>query len=136
MRRAVIAIVLLPRLASAASIQGIVVEHFSGRPLARAEVKLAALGSPGTAGGEIKTRANTVGQFLFSGLGVGAYLLTASRTGFAELRYGQKTWKAWALPLSWPSRSAIMWRSCACVVSAPLPAWCGTRTRLGCPSRM
>jgi Carboxypeptidase regulatory-like domain len=99
MRRAVLAVVLLTRLASAASIPGIVVEHFSGRPLARAEVKLAALGAPGTAGGEIKIRANTVGQFLFSGLSVGAYLLTASRTGFAELRYGQKTWKAAGAPI-------------------------------------
>jgi hypothetical protein len=99
MRRAVIAAYMLPRLASAASIQGMVVEHFSGRPLARAEVKLTVIGPQGTAGSEIKTRASSAGQFLFSGLGVGAYLLSASRTGFAELRYGQKTWKAAGAPI-------------------------------------
>lgn len=92
-------VVALTRLASAASIQGTVVEHLSGRPLARAEVKLASIGAQGAAGAEIKTRANTVGQFLLSGLGVGAYLLSASRPGFAELRYGQKTWKAAGTPI-------------------------------------
>lgn len=99
MRRAVIAVMLLPRLAGAASIQGTVVEHISSRPLAWAEVKLTVIGAQGTAGSEIKTRANSMGQFLFSRLSVGAYILSASRTGFAELHYGQKTWKAAGAPI-------------------------------------
>lgn len=93
------AAMLLPGLASAASIQGTVVEHLSSRPLARAEVKLAVIGPLGTAGSEITARTNSMGQFLFPRLGVGAYLLSASRTGFAELRYGQKTWKGASAPI-------------------------------------
>jgi len=93
------AVMLLPRLAIAASIQGTIVEHMSSRPLARAEVKLAVIGPLGTAGSEIKARTNSMGQFLFSRLGVGAYLLSASRSGFAELHYGQKTWKAAGAPI-------------------------------------
>src|SRR5258706_15617703 len=100
MRRAVIAVGMLPWVAGAASIQGTVVEHISSRPLARAEVKLTVVGALGTAGGEIQTRTNGMGQFLFSRLGVGAYLLSASRIGFAELHYGQKTWKAAGAPVA------------------------------------
>lgn len=99
MRKGAMAAMLLPGLAIAASIQGTVVEHMSSRPLARAEVKLAVIGPLGTAGSEVKARTNSMGQFLFSRLDVGAYLLSASRRGFAESHYGQKTWKAAGAPI-------------------------------------
>jgi len=45
------------------------------------------------------TRANSSGLFFLSGLHPGAYVLTASRKGFATRRYGQKNWKAAGTPI-------------------------------------
>ena len=105
MRRAVMIAFLLTRLPSAASIQGIVVEYLSSRP----ELRLAAIGRR-ELGPTAKPARHHRAVSLFRD-GVGDYLLRASRGGFAELRCGQKTWKADGAPLCWPSRTAIMWRS-------------------------
>src|SRR5690348_2842692 len=101
MQRAFLCAALLLRIAVAATIQGNVVEHLSGRPLARALVKLTAVGPRG-AGGAVEARANTTGQFRFLNLSAGAYLLSASRNGFATLQYGQKNWKSAGAPIFLP----------------------------------
>lgn len=92
---------LLPVLLSgglqAASIRGTVVENQTGRPLARALVALEPV--PGTAGKPASVRTNLYGSFDFSGLAGGSYLLSASRVGFAPVQYGQKHWKAAAVPV-------------------------------------
>jgi hypothetical protein len=101
MERAFLCAVLLLRTAGAGTIQGTVVEHLSGRPLARALVTLTAVGPQG-AGGAVATRANTTGQFRFVNLAAGAYLLSAARTGFATMQYGQKNWKSAGAPIFLP----------------------------------
>jgi hypothetical protein len=98
MRRTVLCALLVLRITGAATIQGTAVENLTGRPLARAVVKLTAVGPQGGAD-SIETAANTTGQFRFSNLGSGAYLLSAGRIGFATLRYGQKDWKSAGKPI-------------------------------------
>jgi len=98
MERAFLCAVLVARTAGAGTIQGTVVEHLSGRPLARALVTLTAVG-PQEAGGGVATRANSTGQFRFLNLAAGAYLLSATRTGFVTLQYGQKNWKSAGTPI-------------------------------------
>ena len=83
---------LLSTLAPAAfagAIQGIVVEHVSGRPLARARVKLEALfgNKPELVSALLSNRS---GQFTFHSLPDGYYLLSAARPGFGAAAYGQK----------------------------------------------
>jgi hypothetical protein len=101
MERAFLCAILLLRTTGAGTIQGTVVEHLSGRPLARALVALTAVGPQGT-GGNLATRANSTGQFRFLNLGAGAYLLSAARNGFATLQYGQKNWKSAGTPIFLP----------------------------------
>ena len=72
-------------------------DHSTGRPLARAVVTLHAVGGSGAARASIRT--GSTGQFVFSPLTAGAYLLNASRPGFAGLKYGQKNWNAPGIPI-------------------------------------
>ena len=81
----------------AAVVRGIVVDNFTGRPLARALVTLRSI--EGYAAVNLAARADRTGVFAFPPVGAGAYLLTASRPGFATLRYGQKVWNAPAPPI-------------------------------------
>ena len=81
----------------AAVIRGVVVEHSSGKPLARAQIVLAPL--PGTPGQSQGIRTNTYGNFEFYGLPAGAYLISASRRGFPPVQYGQKNWRAAGTPV-------------------------------------
>jgi hypothetical protein len=90
--------VLLAGLVQAASIRGTVVENQTGRALSRALVSLEPV--PGTAGKAASVRTNQYGAFDFSGLAGGSYLISASRLGFAPVQYGQKHWKAAALPVT------------------------------------
>lgn len=99
MLKVALAGLLLLRLTGAATIRGAVVENATGRPLARSLVTASAIGREGSAGGSMSTRANSSGLFFLSGLNPGAYLLTASRRGFAARRYGQKNWKAAGTPI-------------------------------------
>jgi hypothetical protein len=84
-------------LSHAAVIRGTVVEHSSGRPLARTQVTLAPV--PGTAGPTQQMRTNTWGTFEFSALPAGAYILSAARRGFPPVQYGQKNWRAAGAPI-------------------------------------
>jgi hypothetical protein len=81
----------------AAVIRGTVVEHSSGKPLARTLVALAPL--PGTLGTPQSVRTNTWGTFEFPPLPAGAYLVSASRRGFPPVQYGQKNWRAAGTPV-------------------------------------
>jgi hypothetical protein len=81
----------------AAVIRGVVVENSSGKALARAQIVIAPL--PGTPGQNRAIRTNTYGNFEFSGLPAGAYLVNASRRGFPPVQFGQKNWRAAGSPV-------------------------------------
>ncbi|MGO4885473.1 MAG: carboxypeptidase regulatory-like domain-containing protein [Bryobacteraceae bacterium] len=83
--------------AHAAVIRGVVLDHATGRPLARSLVALRPV--EGTGGKPLSGRANRAGQFTFT-VNAGMYLLRASRDGFAPFQYGQKEWKSAGKPVS------------------------------------
>jgi len=81
----------------AADIKGTVVENQTGHAVARATVSLEPVaGSPGA---RRSGRTNINGFFEFPGLPAGDYFLTAARTGFATVEYGQKQWKSAGVPV-------------------------------------
>ncbi len=70
-------------------LRAVVLDHRSGRPLARTRVNLE------PAGGNVSAVATSAysdssGQCVFSPLAAGAYLLTARRPGYAVEKYGQR----------------------------------------------
>ena len=81
----------------AAVIRGTVVEHQTGRPLARAVVMAQAVA--GTPGGTASVRTDMYGAFAFPQLAGGVYLVSASRRGFAPAEYGQKSPQGSGLPI-------------------------------------
>src|SRR5689334_13353290 len=81
----------------AAAIKGTVVENQSGHPVARAAVSLESV--TGGSGLRRSTRTNINGFFEFTAVPAGAYMLTAGRTGFATVQYGQKQWKSAGKPV-------------------------------------
>lgn len=82
----------------AAVVRGTVVEHLTGKVLARAVVVLQPIG--GTPGDMRSMRTTQFGGFEFDGLAGGAYVLKASRRGFLPLEYGQKRWNSAGMPLT------------------------------------
>lgn len=80
----------------AATVRGVVLENLTGKPLARTRVTLKGIQAYGVA--EFSMHTNSGGQFAFSLLNAGVYVLRASRPGFATLEYGQKNWDAAGLP--------------------------------------
>jgi len=95
------ALAVLLALASAAAgatLAGTVVDNLGGRPLARAGVRV----EPAGAAGQESTHSVTAdagGQFQFTDLPPGVYLLRAQRSGYAPARYGQKRWNAPGTPI-------------------------------------
>jgi Carboxypeptidase regulatory-like domain len=83
---------------SAATLQGVVVDWDTGRPLARTVLNLEAL-QGGQSVGRNALRADRYGAFTFAGLTPGNYLLTASRTAFATHQYGQRAWNRPGTPI-------------------------------------
>jgi len=81
----------------AAVVRGVVVEHQTGKPLARTLVVLQPVA--GTQGATQSARSNTYGAFEFQALAGGAYLVSASRRSFAPAQYGQKRWKGSGIPV-------------------------------------
>ena len=79
-------------------IRGVVVENFTSKPLARAEVILQPIG--GTPGGGATHRADAHGGFVFDSLAEGQYLVKASRYGFMPAEYGQKRWNSAGTPVA------------------------------------
>ncbi len=80
-----------------AVIRGTVMESSSGHPLAQSLVVAEPVA--GTPAAIQSVRTNPDGQFEFTALPAGAYLLTASRRGFAPAQYGQKRWKGSGVPV-------------------------------------
>jgi len=81
----------------AATIRGTVVEHQTGKVLARALVVVTPV--QGSAGPAVSIRTNTYGAFETPPLPAGAYLVSVSRRSFAPAQYGQKRWKAPGVPV-------------------------------------
>jgi hypothetical protein len=90
-------LMLAPLLMHAAVIRGSLVEHASGKPLARAMVKVMPI--PPTPGTAVSGRTSRLGGFEFHGLAGGAYMVTVARPGFAEAEYGQKEWNSAGYPI-------------------------------------
>jgi protocatechuate 3,4-dioxygenase beta subunit len=76
--------------ARAGVISGIVVEHASGRPLARSLVRLQPVPKAGSTAKVIQVRAGIRGDFNFLGVPDGLYLLIATRDTFFPAGYGQR----------------------------------------------
>jgi Carboxypeptidase regulatory-like domain len=81
----------------AAAIRGIVLEHATGRPLARSLVVVQPIA--GTQAATQSVRTDSYGAFEFPPLPGGAYLVLASRRSFAPVQYGQKQWKGSGVPV-------------------------------------
>jgi hypothetical protein len=79
-------------------IRGVVVENFTGKVLARAEVVLQPIA--GTPGGVQTKRADSRGAFVFDSLADGAYIVKASRNSFMPAEYGQKRWNSASVPVT------------------------------------
>ena len=97
MRRYLILVLVAAGL-RAADIKGTVVENQTGHPVARAAVTLESV--PGGSGLRQSARTNLNGFFEFPTLPAGVYLVTAGRTGFATVQYGQKEWKSAGMPVT------------------------------------
>jgi Carboxypeptidase regulatory-like domain len=82
---------------SAAGIRGNVVEHQTGKSLARALVDLQPVA--GTPGSAVSMRTNHYGAFEFHSLAAGAYVLKVSRRGFVPIEHGQKRWDSAGQPI-------------------------------------
>ena len=82
------AVAALP--APAAIIRGVAIEKRTGYRLSRVALTLEPIP---LAGQQVRTfRTGENGQFTFSGLPGGAYLLRATRRGFMPVQYGQMRW--------------------------------------------
>jgi hypothetical protein len=72
-------------------VQGVVLEHASGRPLARAIVRLEPVPqSGGIQSKTLSTRAGRSGQFVFNGVTPGIYHLVAVRDGYFPAAHAQR----------------------------------------------
>jgi hypothetical protein len=71
-------------------VQGVVIEHASGRPLARTRVRLQPVPAPGVDAKPIVIRAGSSGQFMFPAVPEGLYLLTAIRDHYFPASYAQR----------------------------------------------
>ena len=90
-------LVLLGAPLDAGTIKGVVVDNYTGRPLARTAVTLLSLSAQ--AATTPSNHTGSYGRFTFEHLPAGAYLLSAARPAFAKLQYGQEAWNAPGKPL-------------------------------------
>src|SRR5262245_27065664 len=97
MLRALLPLAVLPGMLHAAVIRGAVIEHVTGKPLARVMVTVVPIA--GTLGTTVSRRTDRLGGFEFHSLAGGAYLVTIARPGFAALEYGQKEWNSAGYPI-------------------------------------
>lgn len=99
---AILAAVLLTGSAEAfqsAVVSGVVLERISGAPMARSRVRLDRIDATGRvlSASLISGRS---GQFTFSGLQPGLYVLTAMREGYASVSFGQRRAQGTAPPFA------------------------------------
>lgn len=86
-----LSLLFLASSAYAGVVQGVVVEHASGRPVARTIVRLDPVPVAGRDPAKpVIVRAGRAGQFVFSSVAAGLYLLTAVRDGYFPASYGQR----------------------------------------------
>ncbi len=93
MTRFLAGILLTALAADAGTIQGVVLEHSTGRPLARSTVMLTPVPTPGTdpaTSKSLNARTARAGQFVFPTVAPGMYILTAAREGFFTAGFGQR----------------------------------------------
>ncbi len=75
----------------AGTVQGVVLEQASGRPLARTAVRLEPVPKSGESKSQpLAMRAGRTGQFMFQNVAPGVYLLNGSRAGYFPSAYGQR----------------------------------------------
>jgi hypothetical protein len=107
--RIVLAVVAFTVSAQAGIVKGVVLEHTSSRPLARAVVRLEPVPQPGgTTGQSFATRAGRAGQFVFETVPPGIYLLQATRDGFFSAAYGQRLPTSRATPIEITDTSLLV----------------------------
>src|SRR4051812_11890788 len=99
-----------------AILRGYAVEHATGKALARTRVTIEPL--PGTSGATLAVFTNSYGVFEFLNIPAGAYLVNASRRGFAPVHYGQKRWNA-------PGTPVVLDQDQAVTISVRLPRYGG-----------
>jgi protocatechuate 3,4-dioxygenase beta subunit len=92
-----LAAVAAARTSCAATLEGYVLEHQSGRPVARARVTLQTVPRQASAPKPVFT--DSRGYFSFRSLPPGAALLTAERRGYAPAHYGQRRWNGPGTPI-------------------------------------
>lgn len=76
--------------AHAGVVRGVVLEHASGLPLARARVRLDPIPAPGVELKPLQVRAERGGHFVFIDVPDGSYILTAMREPYFPCSYGQR----------------------------------------------
>lgn len=88
---------LVASVLPAAVIRGVVVDNQSGRPMARALVTVQP--ADRSAGPSLAANTDLNGSFEFARVPAGAYLLSATHTGYVVAQYGQKEWKSAGAPI-------------------------------------
>ena len=76
--------------AQAGLVQGVVLEHVSGRPLARTMVQLQPVAKAGSVPQALSLRCQNGGQFTFEHVPNGLYLIVATRNNYFPAAYGQR----------------------------------------------
>src|SRR4051794_35699494 len=83
--------VWLPVRSQCGVIQGVVLEHASGRPMSRAVLRLEPIPTSQEAkGSPLNIRSGRSGQFAFPSVSPGLYVLIATREGYFPCAYGQR----------------------------------------------
>lgn len=83
--------------AAASVLRGVVLDHVSGRPLARARVSVT---GAGMSAGAPAVLTDSAGRFQIDALPAGAYVLKAEKSGYAAVNFGQRQWGAPGTPIS------------------------------------
>ena len=86
--------------ARAGVVRGVVLEHASGLPLARAHVRLDPIPAPGMQLHPIQIRAGTSGHFVFTDVPDGWYVLVAMREPYFPAAYGQRRPEGQGTPIA------------------------------------
>ncbi len=95
------ALLVAPVLAiqcQASTLEGVVLENRSTRPLARTQVVLHVLDQSYMSRNNA-AMTDSAGRFSFRGLAPGVYMVSASRAGYADANYGQKRWSGSGSPI-------------------------------------